>query len=334
MRAENSRRRFDGRQRERGASLVLVSGALVAFVAVAALAVDYGQLVVQRRAMVTATDAASLAAATVLAKGGDEVTACNEASAYMSTNAPDHETFACDPYSKPGVVEVSSSQTVSFGFATVFGMSSGTAQSSTASEYIPGLDIGIRPLMLCDKADPAFDAWLDTRDKPMTLKLTLQNAVNPAPCDPAGQAAGNWGTIDFDGGSNPLGEIAKWIEFGYDGTIATSSLPDSCVVAPVPEAEACYNGDPGNIAQSLEPAMTALKNSKEKINIPVFELAEEQGGNLVVRVKLLIIGELKDFKLKGSPKSKFIELQLYPDDVVTETDPAVRICGAVTTDCP
>jgi hypothetical protein len=283
--------------------------------------------------MVTATDAASLAAARVLATGGDEVTACNEASAYLTTNAPGHESFACDPYSKPGVVEVSSSQTVSFGFATVFGMSSGTAQSSTASEYIPGVDIGIRPIMLCDKSDPAFDTWLNTRDTEMTLTLKLQNAVNPAPCDPTGHAPGNWGTVDLDGGSNPLGDLARWIEFGYTGSVVTSTLSDSCVTAPVPEAEACYNGDPGNIAPSLEPAMSALKNSNEKINIPVFELAEEQGGNLVVRLKLLIIGELKDFKLKGSPKSKFVKFQLYPDDVITEVDPSVRICGAVAAEC-
>ena len=35
-------------------------------------------------------------------------------------------------------------------------------------------------------------------------------------------AAGNWGIVDFDGGSNPTGDIEDWTEFGYPNPVSVS----------------------------------------------------------------------------------------------------------------
>ncbi len=182
---------FTRRDRERGASLVLVSGALVAFVAIAALAVDYGQLVVQRRAMVTATDAASLAAATIMAEGGDPATACVEAQIYLDTNAPNHDpaSFDCDAVTRPGFVEVGASQTVPYGFASVIGVSSGTAHSSTAAEYLRPVDSGLRPFMLCRTYNTQFENWLDgTAQGPPTIQFLMADNLQACLVDPIADA--------------------------------------------------------------------------------------------------------------------------------------------------
>ncbi|MDH3299827.1 MAG: pilus assembly protein TadG-related protein [Acidimicrobiia bacterium] len=356
--------------RERGASLVLVSGALVAFVAIAAMAVDFGQLVVQRRAMVTATDAASLAAATIMAEGGDATSACVEARVYLDTNAPNHDptTFGCDAVTRPGIVEVEAAQIVPYGFATVFGISSGTAHSSTAAEYLRPVEAGIRPFMLCRVYNNQFENWLDgTTPTPPTIQFLMSDNLQACLVDQGDGAAGgnsgngggngaggnggggngggggggnggggNWAVADLDGQSNGTPETRGWIAEGYDGVLNTcqnqTCPPPETVCTDDPVA--CYEGSPGVLSVAVRNELDSITDNGTISLIPIVrEVTEGNGGNLQFRVDELVYAELVAYQTLQQADIRSLSFRFIdPDDL--DLDPAVRICGAVIAECP
>ncbi len=358
-----------GRRSERGASLVLVSGALVAFVAIAALAVDYGQLVVQRRAMVTATDAASLAAATIMAEGGDASSACLEARVYLNTNAPGHDptSFGCDAVTRPGIVEVEASHVVPYGFATVFGVGSGTAHSSTAAEYLTPVDSGIRPFMLCQAYNTQFENWLNgTTAAPTIQFLMADNLQACLVADGAdggggqggnggggnggggnggggnggggkgGGGGGNWAVADLDGQSNGTPETRGWIANGYDGpinTCRTRACPTAETVC-TDDPAACYEGSPGVLSKAVQDELDSITNNGTISLIPIVrEVTAGSGGNLQSRVDDLVYAELVAYQTLQSADIRSLTFRfINPEDL--DLEPAVRICGAVIADCP
>ncbi len=323
---------------ERGASLVLVSGALVAFVAIAALAVDYGQLVVQRRAMVTATDAAALAGATIMAEGGDGTTACAEARNYLTTNAPQHDssTFACDATTRPGIVEVEAAHNVPYGFATVIGMSSGTAHSSSAAEYMRSLQAGLRPFLLCQTYTQAFEDWITGAvGSPPTIRFSMGDNLDDCVID---GGDGNWAIADFDGGGNPLSDVRNWVQNGYDGPLescADVTCPPDPTTCPV-DAAACVDGDPGVPSNSMAGELDSIMGNGTIISLAVVrEVTTGSGNNLSARIDRFVFAELVGYNVKGNSADRWLEFRfLNDDDPVVDVDAGVRICGAVLTECP
>ncbi len=362
---QNKRRWFGrSKRKERGASLVLVSGSLVAFVAIAALAVDYGQLVVERRAMVTATDAASLAAATVYASGG--IDGCDEALSYMNANAPGHENFSCQyfPETGGGVVEVSSSQTVSFGFGSVLGINSGTAASSTASEFITSTIPGLRPFMLCRSYNQQFSDWIDGTSQTPPNNMTFILADNLNAClvstgggggggngggnggggnggggggggGAGGGGGGNWAVADFDGQSNGTPELRGWIAGGYSGPFETCqdvTCPNNPTIC-TDDSAACYEGSPGVLSPSVEAELIGITGNGTLSYLPVVrEVTDGSGGNLEARVERLVMAELVSYQVLGQSDLRSLTFTFH--DATTPVDPAVRICGATATECP
>ena len=109
-----------------GATMILVSLCLVFLIGMAALVIDIGALVQERRVLQNGADAAALAVATDCAKG-----ACGAASStalsYANANADDGESDASVAFPAANTVEVttttrsSAGTTVEFLFAPVMG---------------------------------------------------------------------------------------------------------------------------------------------------------------------------------------------------------------------
>jgi Flp pilus assembly protein TadG len=278
-----------GPDSERGAVAVLVAILATLLVGMSAFAVDLGIAYASKRELSVASDAAALAAAREAAieyqrsfPGGR---ACD--TAVIDAISPAAEAAAADVYRAqlPGgsdgdpsvelrcdgadgfLVEASSSATHDVVFAAVFGeesmnpTGSATAKVSGSQSYY-----GLRPYAVC------VDQFESGRIYPDATQQSLYS-FQKGLVGCGGLPPGNWGLVDFDGGSNPTGDIASWTRFGYPGAV---QLPDPNMP-----------GDPGaNFnATSVRAALDSLvgpqppSNQVPVVTFPVATRWQEEGGN-------------------------------------------------------
>src|SRR6266540_7397921 len=137
------RRRFAGMARDRGAVAVVVALCLVVILGAAALAIDAGSLWSTRRAMVSATDSAALAAAGRLVNAScDSTGAQTQAANHLATNEPSStlDSFQFTPYrgvctTGAGKVTVVGSMPAQLTVAPALGISSVSAEARSTAEY-------------------------------------------------------------------------------------------------------------------------------------------------------------------------------------------------------
>lgn len=104
-------------------------------------------------------------------------------------------------------------------------------------------------------------ADLPSKGSGVTLKFT-ENKKPGVTCGPLG--SGNWGIVDFDGGSNPNTEIALWTEFGYNAAV---QIPDPAMP-----------GNPG--VDTSAPVKNALDSIiGDVVLLPAASKWNEGGGN-------------------------------------------------------
>ncbi len=135
-------------QDDTGAAAVIVAIVMVLLVGFTALAVDVGYMLTIRRQLQTAADAAALAGCRVLADGGSQADALDEARAYAAQNAyapadglvmldtpPDTEVT-------PDWIQVTCMKDTSLFFARVFGVDTAPVRASSRAEiaYLTGVD--------------------------------------------------------------------------------------------------------------------------------------------------------------------------------------------------
>lgn len=305
----------------------IVLGVLVG---VSGFVVDGGRLWNQRRSLVVATDAAALAGAW---NGGVGLDPCTKAYEYLALNAAVVTASNCvqTPSGRAGVIEVSAERVVEYTFGSLMGVDSGTARASTAAIWTPQPFPGGRPFAVCEQANPELVAWLlDPDSSTLTVRLYMASENSVAICSADGAAPGNWGIIDFDGGSNSTGEVNDLIINGYAEGIYTSASTDSCLVVP----DGCYDGSPGSISNSILPGIQNLRDSGEVVPIILYRSAESNGSNLMFRFSKVAQARLTDYKVVGNNDGRYIELEFQPG-LLQEGDPPdeTTICGATAADC-
>jgi Flp pilus assembly protein TadG len=206
-----------GPVRDPGAVVVIVAVMLVALMAVAALAVDLGHEWQARRGLITATDAAALAAAQRYAGGldGCDTVDANSAYALVAANQPSATVQLCDPHGTTvsGYVTVNATQPVDLLFGPIIGKSTGTAKASTTARWGAKTVESLRPFALCS-TDSDLAAWVANPVPGTPIELTLDNQKSST-CN----GSGEWGLVDYTntngGASNP--QLETWLDVGYDG---------------------------------------------------------------------------------------------------------------------
>lgn len=152
----------------------------------------------------------------------------------------------------------------------------------------------------------------DLPSKGSSVSLTFTEAKKPGvTCGPLG--SGNWGIVDFDGGSNTNGDIARWTEFGY--------------TQPVQIPDAAMPGDPG--VDTSAPVKNALDSIiGDTVLLPVAKSWNEGGGNTasfhmstVIAVKICGYQDGKKAAVKGDCWSDALaDPALNPDPAVADAD--------------
>lgn len=264
--------------RERGAVSVLAAIALVPITAVTAVGVDAGRVFVERQRVQTAAEAAALASAAEWYRTGSACAAPPQSSIEANSGAESTSTCSTTGTRFGGVVTVTVSKGVGAVFASVIGHSS-TDVTSTASVRIgPAASAsGLRPTAMCDDS-PALAAWRSSgfsATQQFTVGLSGECAGVP----------GNWGVLDFDGGSNRTIDLQQWIDQGWNGTVTVGQE---------------VFGDPG----IPSPALHMDKAIGKTFTVPVYDRVRYEGSNAVFRVSSFVTITVISATLNGSASSR------------------------------
>jgi Flp pilus assembly protein TadG len=235
-----------------GAVAVFVAFLLIIFMVLAAFALDIGNAYAQARQLSVAADAAALAAAAKVGEAMPTNTPCtpaaltsigaqsiaqstatsvNNANAKSGTSAAPTVTVSCVKMNAadaaPNAIEVTvnNSRQISTNLAGVIGIDHISPNSFATARYMRTLAVGgLRPWAACN------DTVLLAKQNPTTTYWTgIDSMPNPSgggPCN--GYAAGNWGAIDFNGGSNGAPDLINWTLNGYPNPV---TIPDPTMPA-------------------------------------------------------------------------------------------------------
>ena len=244
--------------------IVAVLVALLASVlfVLAAFAVDIGNAYAVARQQSVAADAAVLAAAAKVGEalplgqpctqalldqiGANAIAKAtadqyNTANSRSGVNEPVVSAVASCPTPDALEVRVDNSHAVKTSLAGVIGISQITPTSYAVARYQRTLSAGgLRPWAICDAT------VLQAEANPGTTYATGID-TQAGPCNSV--ASGNWGGVDFNGGSNNAGDLASWTMNGYPGAV---SIPDPLLPA-----------DPG--VSNSSPLGTAFTNLVGKV---------------------------------------------------------------------
>lgn len=283
---------------ERGAVAIMVALSTVLVAGAAAVSVDLGNARAGHRAMSVASDAGALAGAESGADDADDP--CDTAEEVAQQNAPNAEVSCELVGDDDNVVKVTTRQGVEFIFAGVLGEDNRDVSATTYAKFDKLGVGGVRPFGFCVNAlwnIPAIQAW-DRETVIGPIRMYYGGQAQTWAC---GGSSGNWGSYDFDGGSNPTSDQIEWITNGY---------PEEVYI------DTWYDGDPGSntFAGAVVPALTQLMNNGTVFPVALFNDVDGSGDNAELHVAGFANVQLTDFYLSGSQEGRYLEFMFYPPD--------------------
>jgi Flp pilus assembly protein TadG len=289
---------------DRGVASVIFVLFLSAALGLAALVVDVGNAWQERRHLVTATDAASLAAVQDYVQNDPGCTLSAPGS--VTANNPAATMTSCvhvpPAAGSPGRVTVEAEATVDFFFAGVFGVNSKTVSSSTTASYDTASAVtgGLRPFGLCIDSIDALIPDVVPGDG-VVYRISYGKDDQPDSCG-GEDVPGNWGILDFDGGANRQNDIKDWTLNGYPGTV---TIGDD------------IEGDTGAYSNSLNSELNFLM-TVESFGLPVFDVATGNGANAEFHIVNFAAARLDGFKTTGPQADRYFDIE-FLDEVVQGT---------------
>lgn len=213
--------------------------------------------------------------------------------------------YRCNPQGSLEV-QVTTKNTSPAIFAGVFGQSGfDLARSAIAAMGAPSAVQGLRPFAVCTSAVDALiaqDALTPGAAQLVPIDKTfgggstgsIGNGNGNGNDDDddddgdgsCGGASGNWGTVDYDGGSNPVGDIALWTDVGYPLVIDLGSdlsiTLDGDPGFPSPNSGNCSTSDGCQHSVDLGGALNDILGQQSVL--PVYDRLSGNGQNAELRV--------------------------------------------------
>lgn len=297
-------------QGEDGISAVITVISLFGVLTALLLSLDAGNVWQTRRAVVTATDATALEQARIAAISGPAA-ACADYSSSLKRNAgnatqPVTCTVVQGPTANTGYITVEARKPVPVRFGGIYGQGDTTAFSSSSARwgYITRLEAA-RPIGICianEHVASYISGGPDIGIHPSPgVHRVMFTKANPAQCGTS--APGNWGFIDFDGGSNSSTDLRQWLISGYQGTVAVG---DCDAVAPV--GTPC-SGDTGSAGGSIASALDTLVASGQPFPIVIFDSAMGTGSTVSYNVHSFLGVILHGYKVNGAQATRYFDLE-------------------------
>ena len=278
---------------ERGAVAVIFSICAVVIFSFAAYAIDAGRAWSSRRHLVTAADAAALAGAKGYAEGSN---GCSSAGTSVTANHDTATMTACNLKvvdATRGYVTIRAKATMNYAFAGIFGQTSKDITATTTAKWgIPKSVAGLRPFGLCIEANQQLKDWLAHPVGTSPVDRITWGKAQPTAC---GNAPGNWGVIDFDGGANSSRDTKTWTLSGYPGSVNVGDT---------------LSGDTGAFSNSLDSGLSYLKSSGGTFALPVFDTIAQPGANAQIHVVAFVLVKLVDYRVTGNQAARYMDVIL------------------------
>jgi hypothetical protein len=150
------------------------------------------------------------------------------------------------------------------------------------------------------------------------MYFTKDTAYESGNC---GGSSGNWGWIDFNGGSNSTSEQNDWVENGYDGEAAANDCN-----ADGTSGDPC-SGDPGSSGASSSQELDDLITSQAVFYIPIFNTASINGSNAEFTMWGFLPLVLRGYKLNGSESDRYFDFEFK--DVIASSAGGISKTGGI-----
>ena len=192
---------------------------------------------------------------------------------------------------KNGTVVVDASGTVVLFFGNLLGRTQSHITASTGVRLgAPRAMIGLWPFALCANV-PEVAAWL-TSQLTSTASYTITFESQKPAC--SGGVSGNWGAIDFNGGSNSTAETNTWITNGYSAPIEVGSV---------------LPGNPGVPSSSINVASAVGKT----FLFALYDTATGAGNNANFHIVGFATAKLVSARLTGGNAQRSLTIQFLRD---------------------
>lgn len=273
--------------KERGSISLIAVFALVPILITCAVVADVARVWASRVTLQNGVEAAAVAAALSWSAGQQQCRADDLALVSRDGATPQSVNCAVSGTSSRGVVRVSAIDDVDLMFASLVGRSSANVDASTGVLVGPSSSaFGLRPFALCDH-HPAVLAWIDSGFT-LTSPATITFSSNGTSC--GGPAPGNWGVLDFDGGSNSTGDIENWLSNGYGTDVSVGDV---------------ISGDPGAPSSSLNTSGFVGKH----VVVPLFGTVTLQGSHAAYTITGFAEVYVESVTLTGASASRSITVR-------------------------
>jgi hypothetical protein len=270
-----------------GSIIALTAIMLVPLVIGLAIVVDSGRVWAERAALQNSVEVTAASAASTWIRTN---TVCpSSVLAYLTTDDATPTTHSCvtTGSSRAGTITVSASDASPLFFSSLFGRSSSNINASTTVEIgSAGSLVGVWPVGLCER-HPSIVAWRDSGFS-LTTDYTITARTGPQNC--GGGAGGNWGMLDFNGGSNPTSEVIEWVQNGYSEALDVGDI--------VP-------GNPGALSNSARIDTMIGK----RVLIALYDQATGSGSNANFRISGFARALLVGARLTGAAASRSLTVR-------------------------
>jgi Flp pilus assembly protein TadG len=159
--------------------------------------------------------------------------------------------------------------------------------------------------------DPPADGKVDYPNYSGTGVVHRMYFTKDNPDECGADAAGNWGWMDFDSGSNSAADQNDWIENGYDGT---SSVGDCDPNNATPD-ETCP-GDTGSSGGANNSVLQYLVDHNAVFGIPIFGNVTDTGSTADFEITGFLIVQLRGFQTTGSESTRYFDFE-FQDSILS-----------------
>lgn len=270
------------RSRDDGSIVALTAIAMIPLVLGLAIVVDSGRVWAERTTLQNAVEVTAASAASAWIRTGSVCPSSTREYLSRDGASPDSVECTITGTNRDGTLTVAAVDAAPLAFVDLLGRSSARiAASTTVRIGSPGALIGVWPVALCER-HPSLLEW---RDSGFTLTSSFTITVETGPGYCTGNVGGNWGLLDFNGGSNPTSEAQEWVQSGYQSAAKVGDV---------------VLGNPGGISGSIGINSMIGKS----VLVPLYNEALGSGNSATFRIAGFVRATLLAARLTGAATSR------------------------------
>lgn len=265
---------------DRGSIALIVAAAFVPLTMALAVVADGGRVWMEKQSLQNEVEASALAVAQAHALGGSS---CAASALALVDGSP---ICSVSSTNNGAVATVAASKSVALTFAQLFGRDSAGIDTSASVRIGPAASAsGVRPMAMCIGNSALVDWLASGKTSSDVYTISIESTSPECGTD----VSGNWGVIDFDGGSNSMRDAQDWIAEGYGGTVSVGQTLD---------------GDPG----IPTPALNLDDQVGQSVVLPIFTNPRLVGSNATYDIVGFVKVRIVEVNLSGSASRRNVKV--------------------------